>query len=337
MSIRWMILFCFAVGVYADEVPGVIDLPGGKGPGAGRHVVLLGGDEEYRSEEALPMLAQILSTRHGFHCTVLLPVNKQGQVAPDNLESLPGSESLDSADAIVMLLRFRNWPDSDMARFDAALKRGVPVIALRTSTHAFNIPKGRAFDRYSFNSREWPGGFGKQILGETWVSHHGHHRVEGTRGILEPGMENHPVLTDVHGIFGNSDVYTANPPADAQILLRGEVTTSLDPNSSAVPGSKNHPMQPIVWTRSYKQENGKTNTILCSTIGAASDLVNPGLRRMIVNAVYWVQGMPVPANAEADPVGEYRPTMYGFNTFKKGLPADAFLPVLSKDTTEPSE
>lgn len=33
------------------------------GPGGGRHVVLLAGDEEYRSEEALPMLAKILEDR----------------------------------------------------------------------------------------------------------------------------------------------------------------------------------------------------------------------------------------------------------------------------------
>src|SRR5688500_17068477 len=33
--------------------------PAADGPGKGKHVVLLAGDEEYRSEEALPMLAKI--------------------------------------------------------------------------------------------------------------------------------------------------------------------------------------------------------------------------------------------------------------------------------------
>ena len=41
------------------------------GPGQGKHVVLIAGDQEYRSEEALPQLASILSTRHGFQCAVL--------------------------------------------------------------------------------------------------------------------------------------------------------------------------------------------------------------------------------------------------------------------------
>ena len=32
---------------------------GGDGPGKGKHIVLISGDDEYRSEEALPQLAKI--------------------------------------------------------------------------------------------------------------------------------------------------------------------------------------------------------------------------------------------------------------------------------------
>ena len=44
---------------------------GKAGPGKGKHVVLVSGDEEYRSEECLPMLGRILADHHGFDCTVL--------------------------------------------------------------------------------------------------------------------------------------------------------------------------------------------------------------------------------------------------------------------------
>ena len=37
---------------------------GGQGPGQGKHIVLISGDEEYRSEEGLPMLGKILAVRH---------------------------------------------------------------------------------------------------------------------------------------------------------------------------------------------------------------------------------------------------------------------------------
>ena len=61
-----------------------ITYPAGKGPGAGRHLVFLTGDEEYRGEEGLPMLAKLLSQRHGFRCTVLFPLDPDGTINPDN-------------------------------------------------------------------------------------------------------------------------------------------------------------------------------------------------------------------------------------------------------------
>ncbi|MGV3530735.1 MAG: hypothetical protein ACO1QR_00085, partial [Chthoniobacteraceae bacterium] len=98
--------------------------PGGEGPGAGKHLVFLSGDEEYRSEEALPALAKILSKRHGFKCTVLFAVDEDGTINPDNAQSLPGSEALASADGIVMALRFRKWPSEAMKRFVDAYLAG---------------------------------------------------------------------------------------------------------------------------------------------------------------------------------------------------------------------
>jgi hypothetical protein len=142
---------------------------GGKGLGEGKHIVFLSGDEEYRSEEGLPMLAQILSRRHGFKCTVLFAVNPAtGEIDPKNPNSLPGAEAMDDADAIVMLLRFRAWPEEAMEHFVKALEAGKPIIALRTSTHAFKFPEGSRHAPYN--------DFGKNVLGEEWVSHWGRHK-----------------------------------------------------------------------------------------------------------------------------------------------------------------
>ena len=103
------------------------------GAGQGKHVVFLSGDEEYRGEEGLPMLAKILSQRHGFKCTVLFSVDPDGTINPKASKSLSNPAALDTADAIVMLLRFRAWPDDDMARFDKRVRAGTPIVALRTS------------------------------------------------------------------------------------------------------------------------------------------------------------------------------------------------------------
>lgn len=298
---------------------------GTSGPGVGKKLVFLSGDEEYRSEEGLPQLAKILAARHGFHCTVLFSVDPDsGNINPENQKSLTHPEAIDSADAFVMLLRFRNWPQETMDRFHKAFESGKPVIALRTSTHAFNIGGDGPYAKYSWNFNKdasWKGGFGRQVLGETWVAHHGGHKVEGTRGIIDPAQKDNPILRGVTNIFGDTDVYTANPLPDATILVRGEVTQSLDPNSPAVEGKKNNPMQPVAWTREHKQASGKTNRIFTTTMGSATDLTNDGVRRMVINAVYWGLGQEadIKADANIDFVGEFKPTMYGFGSYKKGV------------------
>lgn len=306
--------------------PQWVTYEGKAGPGKGKHIVFLSGDEEYRSEEALPQLARILSERHGFKCTVLFSINpKTGEIDPGTKNNTPGIAALDSADLCVMLLRFRAYPDDQMKHFVDYYLAGKPIIALRTSTHAFNYDKGSTspYVKYHWQSKDWPGGFGKQVLGETWVAHHGAHKVEGTRGIIDAAAKENPILRGVSDIFGDTDVYTAAPPSDATILVRGEVTTSLDPKSPAVSGKKNEPMQPVVWLREPTNEAGKKNRILTTTMGSATDLKSEGLRRLLVNAAYSFTGLDVPENANVDIVGDFNPTMYGFNGHKKGVkPAD---------------
>jgi glucose/arabinose dehydrogenase/azurin len=303
-----------------------ISFEGRSGPGHGKHVVFLTGDEEYRSEEAMPQMAKILAERHGFKCTVLFAIDPATHtIDPKITTNLPNAETLDSADVIVMALRFREWPDEQMKHFVDAYLAGKPIIALRTSTHAFNYVNNHQspYAKYSFNSKEWPGGFGKQVLGETWVAHHGAHKKEATLGIIEPSAATDPLLRGIYDIFGNSDVYTANPPPDAKILVRGQVLNGMNPTDPPVQGPKNNPMQPVVWTRLYKNEAGHTNKILCTTMGAATDLQNEGLRRLLVNAVYWGAGLEIPEKANVAYVGDYKPSMYGFDGFIKDLkPAD---------------
>jgi len=301
--------------------PDWVDYPGTSGPGKGKHIVLISGDEEYRSEDGLPMLGKILSQRHGFDCTVLFSVSPDGLIDPNAGASLSHPEALDSADAIVMLIRFRKWPDATMRRFDAAIRRGVPVIGLRTSTHAFQLPDSSEFKAYN--------SFGKRVLGEQWVNHWGGHKSEATRGIIEAANANDALLHGVTDVFANSDVYEAAPPADAKILLRGQVLKGMNPGDEAASYTKkradgveqpiNGPMMAVAWSREVKGEAGKTNRILCTTMGAATDLTNEGLRRLVVNGVYWGLGLAVPAKADVTLVGSYEPVMYGFDGFRKGV------------------
>ena len=295
---------------------------GKDGPGKGKHIVLLAGDEEYRSEEALPQLGKILSQRHGFKCTLVFSINaKTGEIDPKTTNNQPGIEALGKADLCIIGLRFRNWPDEQMKHFVDYYLAGKPIIGLRTSTHAFSgIPATSPYAKFNTNNKgDWVGGFGRQVLGETWVAHHGAHGKEATRGIIEEAAKEDPILRGVMDIFGPTDVYTANPLAESKILVRGQVLKGMNPTDEPVAGKKNDPMQPIVWTRMHKNEAGTTNKILCTTMGDGVDLTNEGLRRLLVNAAYWATGLEVPAKADVTLVGEFKPTKFGFNGFIKGV------------------
>ena len=307
---------------------------GGTGPGSGKHLVFLTGDEEYRSEESLVQLARILSVRHGFKCTVLFSLDaKDGTINPNAASSLSGPEALDHADAIVMMLRFRHWPDATMKHFVDAYLAGKPIIGLRTSTHAFSYgnPTNSAYSRYSHNSKTWPGGFGRQVLGETWVSHLGENHKEATRGIPEPAAATDPLLRGVGQIFADTGEYHVNPQPDSKILLRGQVLAGTTPDAPPEATGKNNPLRPLVWTRVHRNEAGRTNNVFCTTMGSSTDLRDESLRRLLVNSVYWGLNLEVPAKADVRLVGDYKPTAYNFNGFKKGVkPEDLQLPADTK-------
>lgn len=295
------------------------------GTANGKHIVLLAGDEEYRSEESLPMLARILSQRHGFKCTVLFSVNPaDGTIDPVNQTNVPGMHLLDTADLMILQFRFRELPDADMKHFEAYLKAGKPVIALRTATHAFAYSRNKAspFARYDWQSRDWPGGFGQQVLGETWVAHHGDHGRESTRGLLDGTNAKHPVLRGVQDVWGPTDVYSVVhlQPTDT-VLMHGLVLGGMKPDD---PPNWRKSLMPLVWVRDYRWENGQTTRALTSTIGAAVDMQSEDLRRLIVNACYWLTGLEVPPKADAACVGEFKPSYFGFGKFIKGVKPASF-------------
>jgi len=298
---------------------------GKSGPGYGKQIVFLSGDEEYRSEEGLPMLAKILAVRHGFKCTVLFAIDPaDGTIDPVTLTNIPGMAALDSADLCVMALRFRELPDEQMKHFVDYLNAGKPIIALRTSTHAFQYEHNRQspYAQYDWRSKEWPGGFGQQVLGETWVSHHGDHGKESTHGVINDAVKSHPILRGVSDIWVPTDVYTVSHlPADAHVLVRGQVLSGMKPTDPPVTNSKNDPMMPLVWMLEYIGKSGKTCKIVTTTMGAAVDLQNEALRRLLVNACYWCTGLTakIPPKANVDYVGEYHPLWFGFGKYKQGV------------------
>ncbi len=311
-----------------------VTLPGGEGIGKGKHIVFLSGDEEYRSEEALPALAKIMSKHHGFKCTVLFAIDpKDGTVNPNVNNNIPGLEHLKDADLAVFSLRFRDLPDEQMKHVVEYVESGKPVVGLRTATHAFNL-KSKTYEKYTWNSKEkgYEGGFGKQVLGETWVDHYGDHKKEGTRGLVAKGEEKHPILKGIEpgAIFGTSDVYEVKLPlpGDSKPLVYGEVTETLQADSKAVvegPNAKkkkNAVKMPVAWTKTYQTESEKKARVFITTMGASHDLQWEGTRRLIVNGCLWALGLEdkIPDKTTVDLVGAFTPTMFKFKKNQEWKP-----------------
>jgi hypothetical protein len=308
-------------------------------------VVFITGDEEYRSEEGMPQIARILNRHHGFNCKVLFAQDpeKPGVVDPNYLNNIPGLKWLEQADLMVIFTRFRALPDEQMKFIDDYLKSGRPVLGIRTATHAFHFTENDSLSSYTrygnFNNEEgvWRGGFGRLILGEKWISHHGNHGNQSTRGLKAPGAENHPIWNGIEegSIWGPTDVYGLRLPlpGDSQPLVLGECidrSEELDgndprlgmrPTDTNLPGKierdgvwidQNDPKMPIAWTKSYQIPGGKPGRSFTSTIGSSTDLLEAGTRRLIVNAAFWLLDFPVPEKANVETVGNYNPTAFGF-------------------------
>jgi type 1 glutamine amidotransferase len=301
-----------AAAALAQQSP--LIYPGGHGPGRGKQVVLIAGDQEYRSEESIPALAQILAERHGFHCTVLFSINREtGRIDPNTIDNIPGLEALRNADLVVLFARWLELPDQQMKEIIDYTESGRPIVALRTSTHPFNYQKHRdsPYAKYSYNDKQFSGGYGRQVLGETWIAHYGAHQKQSTRGVIVAGMEQHPILRGVRDLWGESDVYEITAlSGDSRPLVMGQVLMGMDPASPPDPSKK---QMPVAWTKTYTGSSGKPDRIFTTTMGHPMDFRNEGFRRMIVNACYWSVGLEkkISGTSSVEFVAPYAPHAIG--------------------------
>jgi hypothetical protein len=311
----------FPTILMAAEVESLLHIDGANGAGSGKHVVFVTGEEYYRSEEGMPMFAKILSQRHGFDCTVLFAIDPEsGVINPNKTHHIPGLEALASADLLVLFTRFRELPDSDTKHIADFIDAGKPVIGFRNATHPFRYPAGStsAYVDWSFRSTKWPGGFGQQILGDTWVSHHGKFLKEATLAKVNSEHASHPVLRGISPeLFARTDVNGVNKlTAMDTILYHGYVLPGLNREDAPVTDGRNDRPMPWAWFHDYTAPSGKKGRSFCLTAGASVDWLEEDLRRLVVNAVYSLTGLEdeIPPRNNVDFVGAYEPSTFGSHT-----------------------
>lgn len=303
---------------------GQITYEGGEGPGKGKHLVFIASDHEYRAEETCPALARILAKHHGFKTTVLFGVDEDGHIKA-GASHIKGLEALKEADLMVIFTRFLNLPDDQMKHIADYVERGGPVVGLRTSSHAFKIPKGQTYSKYDFNypGKDYLKGFGHQVLGNTWVGHYGRNHHQATRIKLVPENKDHAILKGVDdNALCIAGAYVGIPDESFTVLTKSQPLNGMTRDAPADPEKA---PSPSTWTRSYKTEDGKEARVFHSTQGASQDLLDSDYRRLLINGIFWAVGLEdeIKPDAKIDFVGSYNPTRFGFGgEVKKVKPTD---------------
>lgn len=229
------------------------------------HLVFVVGEGEYRSEVTMPALAQVLKDHYDFRTTVLIDEAVHGGEG----NSINGLEALETADLLVLYLRFRQLPDNQLALLQKYIDRGGPIVAFRTTTHAFN------YDGDDPRAAKW-NSFGARELGAPWIYHYGHGASTDATTVGE-----HPVLAGVKPEFHvRSWTYHVRPdypPKDAKILVQGRPVLPEGERGG------DETVNPIAWTHTHSG-GGRVFT---TTMGHPEDFRVSDFRRLIVNGVYW--------------------------------------------------
>ncbi len=241
-------------------------------------IVFVSGDHEYGSEETFPILAAELEKRYGMQATVVKSYPDENAE-----ENIPGLEALGKADVAVLFLRWRRLPAEQLEHIRKYLDAGKPVVAFRTTTHAFNYPKGHPLEKWN--------SFAVDYLGAPpgWGNGHYHYGHKSSTDVsVISSAANDPILTGVDKSFHVRSwlyhVLPNYPPTDAKRLLMGR---SMDSEK------KDAVENPVAWT--WKNKAG--GKVFVTTLGHPEDFQVEAVQRLVINGIHWAAGKPVPKKA----------------------------------------
>jgi nicotinamidase-related amidase/type 1 glutamine amidotransferase len=219
-------------------------------------------EPEYDTKTTLPALAQrVLVDQLGFEVTILLGDNKTMEI--------PGfAEALAKADLVVLSIRRLAPQAKDIEALKKYLDEGKPLMAIRTSSHAFDA-KGK----FPAGHAEWVK-FDPEVLGGHYTGHH----AAGVVATIEPAADakQHPILKGIQTPFqSKASLYKTTPlAASATPLLMGSI-----PNEKP---------EAVAWVNTYKKAK-----VFYTSLGRRDDFDNPQFVLLMHNAARWCTGMRV--------------------------------------------
>lgn len=285
------------------------------------HIVFVIGDEEYRSEESMPMLAAILERELNAQISLCFSVDSAGFINPNRLDHIEGLEALEDADLMVMFTRFRALPENEVQYILDYAESGRPMVGFRTATHAFLYPDSSSFTGLN---NEWP----TKVFGQQWITHHGHFDdgANPLTAVREIENVNSPILNGFEPFQAYSWLYHVDGGdwelyGDSSPLLVGR---SLRSNHEEAGRLDQFPLEnPVAWTKTYTGSEGNTARVFFTTLGHPYDFKEESMRKLALNGIYWALGMEdqIPQQGvNASFAGSYDPNNSGFGErYKKGM------------------
>ncbi len=230
------------------------------------HLAMVIAEDEYKTWETLPPYA-LERLGKDFRISTVFGNEK-------SLNDLPGIEVLAEADVALFSVRRRVLPKAQLEVVRKYVASGRPVVAIRTSSHAFSPRQGKAPEGHE----AWPE-FDPEVLGGHYTGHHGAPKPGGPRVLAWTVAEKHPILAGIpSGEFAlTSSLYKASPLAPgATPLLMGRVEGV-------------EKAEPVAWTF-VRKDGGRT---FYASPGGPDDFKLEAFARLLSNGIRWAAGLPV--------------------------------------------
>jgi type 1 glutamine amidotransferase len=209
---------------------------------AGLKIHLIGVGE-YEAAQSLAGFKKHLEQDYRVECTASLGGNGKKL---DNLDPLK------TADLLVIFARRLNLPEEQMAILREHWQKGRPIVAMRTSSHAFQPEDNAIFDR--------------KVLGGDYTGSGSY--TTPFKAIAAKDQAGHPVLKGV-GPITSRGYYNNGKLAEDAVVLQ------------VVESERKTPL-PVTWTHTYKA--GRT---IYTSMGVPEDFKDENFRRLLRNAIFW--------------------------------------------------
>lgn len=228
-------------------------------------LTMLIADDEYKTETTLPeFAAKHLS--QSFRVTIAYASDTQRNL-------IPAIEDVLSADVLIVSVRRRTLPIQDLELIQQFVKRGRPMVGVRTASHAFSLRSGQPEP----GSGQWPE-FDQQVWGGNYVGHFGN---QLQYSITEARHDRqHPILnglSDWSSFQAGGSLYKTAPLAPGTTeLLVGKIADQAP--------------HPVAW--SYVRADGGRS--FYTSLGHVDDFRQIQFQSLLSRGIHWVCGLPLP-------------------------------------------